>query len=312
LTKPLDKHSEDALLDPVFLEFITNQETDQPSNTQELSDVWDALDSLADDSFSELAAFDAKTAEPTHQVIRPFLTRPIGFGAIAAALLIALILPLSYLGLPTEYSIAKGQQLTVTLRDNSTVELGGNTLVTVQEGWGNRSVSIEKGNAYFSVTPNRSKPFTVHLGDSIVTVLGTTFNIYRSKKLIEVVVESGKVNISENRSSTRVVENVDLTKNQKLIIKKGQTLQVVRNVDINGEIGWRHGFIHFKQTSLETVVERMSDFYNTPIYIRNKKHRNMLLTGVFKTNDLDNFLASLALVAQIKVDNEQPGVVYLY
>lgn len=279
----------------------------------EIDAMWAALDGLAEDDFPELADFDDRVNvnnRPRPIVVR--LRQPRYWGAIAAMLLIAVLLPMTYVGVPADYVVAKGQRDTVTLTDGSRIELGSNTLISVREGWGQRAVTLERGNAFFTVTPNKEKPFVINVGTSTVTVLGTAFSVYRKQQHVEVVVESGKVNLMDVSSSQLLPVNVDLIKNQKAIIKHNDAVEVLNNVNVDDAIAWRRGFINFKQASLATIIDRMNDFYDTPIYIRNNKRREMLLSGVFKTDDLDSFLIGLQAISEVNVKHNPGGAIYLY
>jgi len=279
----------------------------------EIDAMWAVLDELAEDDFPELAAFDGgDNVQEKPRSIVVLLRQPQYWGAIAAMLLVALLLPITYVGIATDYVVAKGQRDTVILTDGSRIELGSNTRVSVREGWGQRAVTLEQGNVFFTVTPNKEKPFVIHAGTSTVTVLGTAFSVYRKQKHVEVVVESGKVNLMDTSNSHRLPVDVDLIKNQKATIKHNDAVEVLNNVNVDDAIAWRRGFINFKQASLETIVDRMNDFYDTPIYIRNNKRRELVLSGVFKTDDLDSFLIGLQAISEVNVEHNPGGAIYLY
>ena len=280
---------------------------------EEIDVMWAALDGLAGDDFSELAEFDdnVNVQEKPRSVV-VLLRKSQYWAAIAALLFVALLLPITYMGIPVDYVVAKGQRDTVSLADGSRIELGSNTRVSVQEGWGQRAVTLVRGNAFFTVTPNKEKPFVIHAGTSTVTVLGTAFSVYRKQAHVEVVVESGKVNLTNAPALQRLAVDVDLIRNQKATIQDGDAVEVLNNVNVEDAIAWRRGFINFKQASLATIVERMNDFYDTPIYIRNNKRRDLVLSGVFKTDDLDSFLVGLQAIAEVNVEHNPGGAIYLY
>ena len=286
---------------------------DSQKITDEIDVMWAALDGLAGDDFSELAEFDdnVNVQEKPRSVV-VLLRKSQYWAAIAAMLFVALLLPITYMGIPADYVVAKGQRDTVTLADGSRIELGSNTWVSVQEGWGQRAVTLVQGNAFFTVTPNKEKPFVIHAGTSTVTVLGTAFSVYRKQAHVEVVVESGKVNLTNAPALQRLAVDVDLIRNQKATIQDGDAVEVLNNVNVEDAIAWRRGFINFKQASLATIVERMNDFYDTPIYIRNNKRRDLVLSGVFKTDDLDSFLVGLQAIAEVNVEHNPGGAIYLY
>ena len=318
-----ESDGKNRIFDESALAFINHHEKDVSGEvsaaTHEVDVLWNALDLLAGGEFPELTEFDEKTNQTTHievdevtRFFRKLPSIPQYWGAIAAMLLVALVVPASYMGIPTYYVVEKGQQTTVTLLDGSSIALGSNTQISVQEGWGRRSVVLEKGNAYFAVAPNKDKPFSITAGTSTVTVLGTSFSVYRKQEQVEVVVESGKVNLSDASTNYRAPINVDLVKNQKASIKLGEALQLSDNVNVDDATAWRRGFVHFKQETLETIVTRMSDFYQTPIYLRNNQRRNLQLSGVFKTDDIDSFLVGIQRISNVRVERNAGGAVYIY
>lgn len=315
--------------DSAFLEsalaFIENQEQRNLSEVSPieadaaLGDVWDGLDLLAEDEFPELSAFDEKVDSPNLQVIsskKHFFSKlqvtPKYWGAIAAMLLVALLVPLSYVGIPVDYVVERGAQEEVTLKDGTSIALGSHTHVNVREGWGQRAVTLHYGSAFFAVAPNRNKPFAITAGTSRVLVLGTSFSVYHSSERLEVVVESGKVNLSDESNNPKSPINVNLVRNQKAIIKQGQALQLNDNINVDDAMAWRRGFVHFKQESLETIVSRMSDFYETPIYIKDNSLRDLQFSGVFKTDDLDNLLVGIQAIADVRIERNAGGAVYIY
>ena len=311
-----------------------NESTENHQAFTEVQETWDALDLLAGDFFPELEAFDKKVDLPetassfesisTDQPLPTQLQsidvfnvawyrRPQTlWSSLAASLVAAIVLPLSYVGIPQSYSAAKGHQLIVSLHDGSSLQMSSNSNITLQEGWGARSVAMENGNVFFTVTPNPDKPFRVKTGDSAVTVLGTAFNIYRKGEHIEVTVETGKVNVKKPATADQHAINIDLTKNEKATIDQQGKFNVEKDVDLKQATGWRDGSFYFKQESLAQIIEKMGDYYENPIYIMSKNRRDLKLSGAFKTNDLDNFLTALQSISDIKIEKNTAGAVLLY
>ena len=80
--------------------------------------------------------------------------------------------------------------------DDSHIELDPDTaLVTSHEG-GRPQVLLERGAAWFTVPPRRSRPeFVVRAGDAVVRVVGTRFRVARSDERIAVDVDHGAVDV---------------------------------------------------------------------------------------------------------------------
>jgi hypothetical protein len=80
--------------------------------------------------------------------------------------------------------------------EDSHIELDPDTaLVTSREG-GHPHVLLERGGAWFTVAPRRSRPaLVVRAGDATVRVVGTRFRVARSDERIAVAVDHGAVDV---------------------------------------------------------------------------------------------------------------------
>src|SRR5262245_48599365 len=80
--------------------------------------------------------------------------------------------------------------------EDSHIELDSDTaLVTSHEG-GHPHVLLERGGAWFTVSPRKSRPeFVVRAGDAMVRVVGTRFRVVRAREEIAVEVGHGAVDV---------------------------------------------------------------------------------------------------------------------
>ena len=88
----------------------------------------------------------------------------------------------------------------VSLPDGSKVWLNRNSQLSYDPGLGTTSRNVRlKGEAFFDITPDASKPFIIDAGKASVKVLGTSFNVIteNSKKEVEVFVRTGRVLLSD-------------------------------------------------------------------------------------------------------------------
>jgi len=129
--------------------------------------VWGALDNLAE------AKRDEKIATFTGASRRSVVRRNLWWGAVAATLVAALVSVVSMRQSAAVQTIATavGQQRLVTLADGSVVTLNTNTIVEANLGR-IRNVYLRKGEAHFEVAHDRSRPFLVHAGDTVVRAVG--------------------------------------------------------------------------------------------------------------------------------------------
>jgi transmembrane sensor len=99
-----------------------------------------------------------------------------------------------------------------TLPDGSVVQLQPHAEIICPAQFATNGRNIElKGNAYFSVLHDATRPFHISVNDVKVTVLGTTFNIFDSFGNTEVVVITGIVQVTEKERSMKVFPHERLT-----------------------------------------------------------------------------------------------------
>ena len=93
------------------------------------------------------------------------------------------------------YVTAIGEQKTITLADNSVVQLNTNSRLSVDYNDKLRGIHLIEGEAHFQVAHNPDLPFEVYTGTGVVRAVGTSFSVYIKHKQVEVVVDQGIVEI---------------------------------------------------------------------------------------------------------------------
>jgi ferric-dicitrate binding protein FerR (iron transport regulator) len=119
----------------------------------------------------------------------------------------------------------------------------------------NREVEL-KGEAYFEVSKDAKRKFSVRSGIQTVEVLGTQFNInaYSDEKSIKTTLFEGEIRV------------IDLKTNDSKLLKPGEQSNVdqsiqIRRIDTQTEIAWKEGYFHFKKADIETVMRQLGRWY---------------------------------------------------
>ena len=144
-----------------------------------------------------------------------------------------------------------------TLPDGTVVSLNSNTSLKYPKTFAGkiREVSIE-GEAFFEVKPDKSKPFIIHAGKAQIKVLGTSFNVcaYPDKKMVEVIVETGKVQVLNKTPEPVSANELILVRGDKgTLVYSSNSLQKTTNQNPNF-LAWKTRFLTFKAASLGEVV----------------------------------------------------------
>jgi ferric-dicitrate binding protein FerR (iron transport regulator) len=193
---------------------------------------------------------------------------------------------------------------TVALPDGTFVSLNSDTKISYPKKFSGktREVSIE-GEAFFEVKPDKNKPFIIHAGKAQIRVLGTSFSVsaYPATKQVEVIVQTGKVQVVNKTSEKQQTDELILTPGDKgTLVYASNTMQKTTNQDPNF-IAWKTRNLTFKATSLHEVIENLEKVYKVNISLADPKLNELLLTAQFNDYSLDFILKVIENTFPIEV-----------
>ncbi|WP_271411982.1 FecR family protein [Pseudomonas sp. Q1-7] len=265
-----------------------------------LEQLWRAADLIPEQRLRELCA--AKAQPLPAPARRRFLQ-----GALAAAASVVLAGGASYVFDPFSlrgetYVTQLGERRQVTLADGSTLDLNGRTHVSVSYTADRRLVRLESGEALFSVTPDKARPFLVEAGPGRVTVTGTRFNVRREARGMRVAVASGHVRVAgEQGEASRPLLAGDGVQ----VAADGQ-VGPVRRVDVAAITAWRQGKLVFNDAPLAEVAEEVSRYREKPLRVA-ADVASLRLSSVFRADDTDALLAALPRILPVRVRTHPDG-----
>ncbi len=206
---------------------------------------------------------------------------------------------------------AKAQK--ITLEDGSEIILKAESSISYPEHFNdkNRSVYL-KGEAFFKVKRNPSKPFIVHTRDLVTEVLGTSFTIksYDNAKAIEVQVVTGRVSVYENSDKIGTHKNgVILTPNQKIIFDK-ETKKLIPSLVENPVIVENPEKVldfTFDETPLNQVLDRLKEGYQIEFVVENQDLNKCVFTA--DLNDIPLHSQLDLICKSVNATYEQRGTV---
>lgn len=246
-----------------------------------------AHDHLAD-SLRQLAAAQ-KTAVP-HRI-----ALPIG---IAAAACIALIVMLVPDGGPQGTRLAEdadvrtnvGEVARYVLPDESAVTVGANAVMHIAFADGLREMELDRGEAFFEVTPGREAPFVVNAGSREVMVTGTKFNVdYNpTENALEVAVAEGSVNVTLSQGDN--AGSVVRVQSGEVMFFPVSGPPIRRNLTPAQASAWRSQVLYFDEARLGDVLSEVNRYARKPLALRSDDITHLRLTGQFRTGDTRELL----------------------
>lgn len=205
--------------------------------------------------------------------------------AAAAILVLLAITTRYYMTIEKEnwlvVSTDSGQKKNVFLPDSSFVAMAENSTIRYDlNGFrkGRRDVEM-KGKIFFQVKKKESSPFSVTTTRTVVTVLGTSFQLGERDNDTELYVASGKVAFAAKGAEEKTL----LTAGMSARHKAGSDVPEIREESNENALSWRTKELRFVNTPLDLVIRDLSGYYGVTVMNR-IKDENKSLTASF--NDL--------------------------
>jgi transmembrane sensor len=181
------------------------------------------------------------------------------------------------------------EPVTDTLPDGSVVTLNKNSTLNYPSKFtGSTRIISLQGEAFFNVSPNKAKPFIIHVNDVSISVVGTSFNVRSKNGITEVIVETGIVQVS-SKNKTMV-----LRPSEKIKIDQRDSVMVKETVEDKLYKYYRSKEFVCDDTPLWKLVEVLNEAYNANIAIENKELRGLRLTTTFNNESLDHIIVVIS------------------
>ena len=188
----------------------------------------------------------------------------------------------------------------LVLSDGSKVWLNAASSITFPTQFtGNDRVVTVKGEAYFEVVHNQSRPFKVLTGRQEVTVLGTHFNIkaYDDESTINTTLLQGSVKVSDLSSRASGL----LVPGQQSRLNRTNGQLAIAKADIEEVIAWKNGFFMFNDQQITSIMKSMGRWYNVDVEYQNFVANNERFGGTFsRTSSLPDILSSLQSLGHVR------------
>ncbi len=158
-----------------------------------------------------------------------------------------------------------------------------------------RKVKLE-GEAWLEVKHDSDHPFEISAGNSMVKVLGTSFNIsaYPAENYVEVVLQQGKVEFLADKGE----KTVSMLPSDRLVFQNGKITKSV--TDPAKYNAWTEGKLVLRGDSMSEVARRIERWYNVKIKLADKELEKYSFRATFQDDSLESVLRFLSMTSPIK------------
>ncbi|MET3663562.1 FecR domain-containing protein [Caulobacter sp. 1776] len=187
----------------------------------------------------------------------------------------------------------------LTLADGSRVTLSPGGRLTARFSRRARSLALTEGDAFFDVSHDAHRPFTVAVGDRTLTVLGTRFNVAGGRRLT----------VSLAQGSLRVTK----TGAPDVLLRPGERYVAAgaggraEAGDVLNDAAWTSGRLVFADISLGDAAERLSRAAGRKVILGDPSLAALRVSGSVRIERLDDVRAVLEAVLPVSTRLSRDG-----
>ena len=198
------------------------------------------------------------------------------------------------------YSTDIGGRTLLSFTDHTQIELNTNTVARFRMTNVERTVWLEKGEAWFHVAHNAASPFTVIVGKHRVTDLGTEFLVRRDAGGMEVALVSGRATLS-----TEGAPVATLTPGDDAVATQA-ALSVTRKtpVELADELAWRRGVLVFRDARLADAVREFNRYNQTKLVIADPSIADLKFSAEIKDDNYEGFVLVAETMLSLRADRQ--------
>jgi transmembrane sensor len=197
------------------------------------------------------------------------------------------------------FATAIGAQKKFTLADGSAVTLNTNSRIDVEILGDRRDVHLVRGEAFFDVVHDKTRPFTVYANQYVVRDIGTAFAVHLLEKgLVNVRVTKGSVEIAARTREGKVADGakslgVIVAGHDVVFGQKIERAAVVSDAELGRKLAWRQGQLIYSGQPLAEVLADISRYSDIQIELADPALGNLPVGGAFSVNQTDAIFAAL-------------------
>ena len=236
----------------------------------------------------------AKVEQRKHAILKTPDTRHLAKSNAIFKIAASVLLILTFGGIfylyqakkPQDINLSSGDSLKhIHFEDHSMAILNRNSHLVYPQTFANehREVKFTKGEAFFNITPDPTKPFIIRTEIATIKVLGTAFNVLVKADTLEVSVDNGKVLVYT------LTDSVYLEKGEAAFLRANDTAFKTQDSNSNAWAYATHKFV-FNNTSISEVFRYVEKAQDCTIHIANPEIGNCKLTATFESVSTDYML----------------------
>lgn len=194
----------------------------------------------------------------------------------------------------------------ITLADGSLVELNLGSELTYSNYKDQRRVTLNKGEAFFSVSHDSAHPFVVKAADGRIRVTGTRFNVWMYEDQVQVTLLEGSVLVSSRAAQSG--DGLRLDPGMQARFKAGDYApQLSQTYAGDTSLAWRGGKLIIDNLALVDALPLINRYLSKPLMLADNTTGTIRIGGIYNTSEVKNLVTSLPRVLPVYLTQNKDG-----
>jgi transmembrane sensor len=223
--------------------------------------------------------------------------------AATAALVMLGAWPEAWLRLQADHRSTHVVQ-SVQLPDGSRAVLDADSAIAVRFDADARQIELLRGRAWFEVSPDAQRRFSVHAGNGVIEDISTTFTVARGDERVETQVGQGRVRVASPADGGWTYLQVG----QRAAYGEHSGVMRLQDVPADSVGAWREGELLLDQASVADAVRWVGRYRAGPTFVRGDLSRLPAVSAALRIDRPEQALDALAATAGLQVTRLPFGV----
>lgn len=201
----------------------------------------------------------------------------------------------------TVFRTSLGEIRQVPLADGSSTAINTASEIEITLSKGRRDVRLARGEAWFKVAKDPSRPFVVEAGGVRVRAIGTAFSVRRREEGVDVLVSEGTVEAWAGENERPLLR---LTAGQRAYIGEDSEVRLETEAPsvVDRTLAWRQGSIDLDGDTLASAVNEFNRYNRRKLVLVDTRLASRQFDGTFRTDDPEAFAQAVGSIFGVPVD----------
>lgn len=201
---------------------------------------------------------------------------------------------------------AAGEKMRITMPDQTRIIVNSLSEISYSSEYGESERIVKvKGEAFFEVAHDPTKPFKVITNGLTTTALGTSFNVFARTNEYKIALTVGKVSVTSSLQEVELVPGL-------MALWESADQEVsgfeVKSFDVEKITAWKNGVLIFDKKPLLEIFKDLENWYAVEITIDGGVDVGRKVIGSFENKNLKDILTGLGFSMEFDFEIEGKNV----